>query len=126
VSDIHRDVKSTNVLLDEGCRDRIGDFGITKSPNDINTDITVTHMQTEHVLGTQVYMTLSMKVDSFSFGLVIIETLTGLLVLNPDVCHCNLLEWFEEDLDNPTNLQTHLDKKAYWDQEQESIGRLNE
>ena len=48
--------KSANVL-DEGCRDRIGDLGIAKSLNDINTGITVTHMQTEHVLGTQVYMT---------------------------------------------------------------------
>ena len=41
---IHRDVKSANVLLDEGCRDRIGDFGIAKSLNDNNSDITVTHM----------------------------------------------------------------------------------
>jgi serine/threonine protein kinase len=33
---IHRDVKSANVLLDEGCRDRICDFGIPKSLNDNN------------------------------------------------------------------------------------------
>jgi serine/threonine protein kinase len=80
---IHRDVKSANVLLDEGCRDRVGDFGIAKSLNDINAGITVTHMQTERVMGTQVYMTpeymrgeLSTKVDSFAFGLVVLETLT--------------------------------------------------
>ncbi len=84
---IHRDVKSANVLLYEGCRDRIGDFGIVKSFNDNNAGITVTYLQTDHVLGTQVYMTpeylkvkLSMKVDSFAFGLVIIESLTGLPV----------------------------------------------
>ena len=69
---------------------------------------------------------LSMKVDSFAFGLVIIETLTGLPVLNPAVCHCNLLEMFEEDLDNPTKLLAHLDKRACWDQhKQERIGRLH-
>jgi interleukin-1 receptor-associated kinase 4 len=130
---IHRDVKSANVLLDEGCRGRIGDFGIAKSLNDNHAGITVTHMQTEHVLGTQVYMApeylkgkLSTKVDSFAFGLVIIETLTGLPVLNPAVCHCNLLEMFEEDLDNPTKLLAHLDKRACWDQhKQERIGRLH-
>jgi interleukin-1 receptor-associated kinase 4 len=80
---IHRDVKSANVLLDEGCRGRVGDFGIAKSLNDNNAGITVTHMQTERVMGTQVYMTpeymrgeLSTKVDAFAFGLVVLETLT--------------------------------------------------
>ena len=65
-------------------------------------------MQTEHILGTQVYMApeykngnLSMKVDAFSFGLVIIETLTGLPVLIPAVGHRDLLSMFEEDLDHP-------------------------
>ena len=31
---VHRDVKSANVLLDEGCRGRIGDFDIAKSLKD--------------------------------------------------------------------------------------------
>ena len=80
---IHRDVECANVLLDRGCQDRIGDFGIAKSLNDNNAGITFTHMQTEHILGTQVSMApegqngnLSMKVDTFAFGLVIFETLT--------------------------------------------------
>ena len=30
----HRDVKSANVLLDRGCLDRIGNFGIARSLND--------------------------------------------------------------------------------------------
>ena len=130
---IHRDVKSANVLLDRGCHGRVGDFGIARSLNDNHSGITATHMQTENVMGTQVYMApeykngkLSMKVDSFAFGLVIIETLTGLPVLKPAVCHCNLLEMFEEDLDNPTKLLAHLDKRACWDQhKQERIGRLH-
>ncbi len=45
---------------------------------------------------------LSMKVDTFTFGLVIIETLTGLPVLIPDVGHLDLFLMFEEDLDHPT------------------------
>ena len=58
---------------------------------------------------------LSMKVNTFAFGLVIIETLTGLPFLNPAVCHCNLMEMFEEDLDNPTKLLVHLDMRAWWE-----------
>jgi serine/threonine protein kinase len=70
---IHRDVKSANVLLDRGCLGRIGDFGIARS-----LGITYTHIHTEHVMGTQVYMApeyknseLSTKVDAFAFGLVL-------------------------------------------------------
>jgi interleukin-1 receptor-associated kinase 4 len=130
---IHRDVKSANVLLDRGCQGRVGDFGIAKSLNDNNAGIAVTHMQTEHILGTQVYMApeykngnLSMKVDTFAFGLVIIETLTGLPVLSPAVGHRDLLSMFEEDLDNPTKLLSHLDRRACWDQHKpERIGRVH-
>ena len=67
-----------------------------------------------------------MKVDTFAFGLVIIETLTGLPVLIPAPGHRDLLSMFEEDLDNPTKLLAHLDKRACWDQhKQERIGRLH-
>ena len=63
---------------------------------------------------------------SFSFGLVILETLTGLPVCNPAAEHCNLLEMFEDDLNTPTKLLAHLDRRAGWDQHpQERIGRLH-
>ena len=69
---------------------------------------------------------LSTKVDAFAFGLVIIETLTGLPVCSPAPGHRDLLSMFEEDLDNPTKLLPHLDKRACWDQhKQERIGRLH-
>jgi serine/threonine protein kinase len=53
---IHLDVKSANVLLDEGCRGRIGDFGFAKYLDNKNAGISATHMHTEHVMGKQVYM----------------------------------------------------------------------
>jgi serine/threonine protein kinase len=130
---IHHEVKSANVLLDEGCRGRIGDFGIAKSLQGSGGCITFTHLQTEHVMGTLVYMSpeyyrggkLSTKVDAFAFGLVIIETLTGNSVCSPAPGHRDLLSMFGEDLDNPTKLLSHLDKRACWDQhKQVRIGRL--
>jgi interleukin-1 receptor-associated kinase 4 len=132
---IHRDDNSANVLLDEGSRGRIGDFGIARSLNDKSAGITSTHMHTEHAMGTQVYMTpeylkgkLSIKVDSFAFGLVILETLTGVPGCKPAMAaeHCNFMEMFEDDLDTPKKLLAHLDKRACWDQhKQERISRLH-
>jgi interleukin-1 receptor-associated kinase 4 len=129
---IHRDVKSASVLLDEGCRGRIGDFGIARSLNDNHSGITSTHMQTEHVTGTQVYMALecirgelSMKVDAFAFGLVVLETLTGLPVCSPAPGLRDLLAMFQDDLDTGSKFQVHPDKRACWDQhKQVRIGRL--
>jgi serine/threonine protein kinase len=73
---IPRDVKSVNVLLDRGCHGRIGDFGIARSLKDNEGGIASTHLQTEHVVGTQVYMApeyhrsgeLSTKVDTFALS----------------------------------------------------------
>ena len=117
---IHRDVKSANVLLDRGCHGRVGDFGIAKSLKDNGGGITFTHLQTEHVMGTQVYMApeyhrggeLSTKVDAFSFGLVVVETLTGYAVCSPAPGHRDLLSMFQDEFDTTDNLVTHLDKRA--------------
>ncbi len=85
------------------CLGRIGDFGIARSLNDNRAGITLTHMHTEHVMGTQVYMApeykngnLSTKVDAFAFGLVVIETLTGYDVCSPAQGHRDLLSMFEK------------------------------
>ena len=129
---IHRDVKSANVLLDRGCQGRIGDFGIARSLNDNNAGMTITHMQTERVIGTQVYMApeymrgeLSTKVDAFAFGLVVVETLTGYAICSPVPVHRDLLSMFQDDFDTASKFLAHLDKRACWDQhKQERIGRL--
>jgi interleukin-1 receptor-associated kinase 4 len=117
----HRDVKSANVLLDRGCHDRIGDFGFDRSLNDNNTGITVTHMQTDRVeswahrcawRSSPEYMRgeVSMKVDAFASGLIIVEALTGLPVCSPSPGHRDLLSMFEENnTSSPVNI-TLLDR----------------
>jgi serine/threonine protein kinase len=118
---IHRDVKSANVLIDHGCVGRIGDFGIARSVRD-TCGVTATHLQTQAPMGTTIYMSpecilgdLSYKVDAFAFGLVIIEALTGLPVLNPAPGRSNLRAMFEEDMDTAEELLKHLDTRACWD-----------
>ena len=79
-------------------------------------------------MGTQMYMAPVARVyeGRFASGLTIVEALTGWPVCSPAPDHRDLLSMFEKDLDNPTKLLAHLDKRACWDQDkQERIGRLH-
>ena len=121
VKTIHLDVKSANILIDTGCVGRIGDFGIARSTKD-HHGVTATHLQTRVPMGTTIYMSpeykngeMSYKVDSFAFGLVIIEALTGLPVMHPAAGRSNLHTMFEEDMDTAEELHKHLDTRAYWE-----------
>ena len=109
------------MLIDHGCVGRIGDFGIARSVRD-TCGVTATQLQTQAPMGTTIYMSpesvrgeLSYKVDSFAFGLVMIETLTGLPVLHPAAGRSNLHTMFEEDMDTAEEFLKHLDTRARWE-----------
>ncbi|KAL9244082.1 hypothetical protein vseg_017892 [Gypsophila vaccaria] len=77
---IYRDVKSANILLDEDYNPKLSDFGLAK----LGPAEDKTHVSTR-VMGTYGYCApeyaasgkLSLKSDIFSFGVVLMELLTG-------------------------------------------------
>ncbi|XP_021813168.1 probable leucine-rich repeat receptor-like serine/threonine-protein kinase At3g14840, partial [Prunus avium] len=94
---VHRDIKTTNILLDRDLNSKISDFGLARLDEEENTHIST------RVAGTVGYMApeyaqwgyLTDKADVYSFGVVTLEIVAGKsnMKYRPNANFVCLVDW---------------------------------
>ncbi|KAL7174615.1 hypothetical protein ACSBR2_033789 [Camellia fascicularis] len=110
---IHRDLKSSNILLGDDFRAKVSDFGLVKLAPDREKSVATRLAGTFGYLAPEYAVTgkITTKADVFSYGVVLMELLTGLVALDEQRSEENryLAEWFWQIKANREKLISAID-----------------
>ncbi|KAJ3682446.1 hypothetical protein LUZ60_015019 [Juncus effusus] len=111
---IHRDVKSSNVLLDSNVEARIADFGLAKLMMHKNETVSMVAGSYGYIAPEYGYtLKVDQKSDIYSFGVVLMELLTGRRPIEPEFGECqDIVGWVRERLRANRAIEELLDQTA--------------
>ncbi|KAK4350494.1 hypothetical protein RND71_029807 [Anisodus tanguticus] len=112
---VHRDIKSSNILLDDNLEPRVSDFGLAKLLVDEEAHITTVVAGTFGYLAPEYLQSgrATEKSDVYSFGVVLLELVTGKRPTDPSFVNqgLNVVGWMNTLL-KENRLEDILDKRC--------------
>nr|CAD1817577.1 unnamed protein product [Ananas comosus var. bracteatus] len=126
---IHRDLKSSNILLDKNMRAKVSDFGLSKPAVDgshISSIVrgTVGYLDPEYYISQQ----LTEKSDIYSFGVILLELISGHEPISSENfgINCrNIVAWARSHIESG-NIQAVIDPALQDDYDMQSVWKIAE
>jgi Leucine-rich repeat (LRR) protein len=123
---IHRDVKSSNILLDEFLKPRIADFGLAKimQANDTSKDISHVIAGTHGYIAPEYGYThkVNEKSDVYSFGVVLMELVAGKRPIEAEYGeNKDIVSWVSNNLKNKMTILDIVDSSIDEPYKEEAI-----
>ncbi|KAK0594748.1 hypothetical protein LWI29_000082 [Acer saccharum] len=114
---VHRDVKSTNILLNEKFQAKLADFGLSRIfPTESGTHMLASIAGTPGHLDPEYYISsrLTEKSDVYSFGVVLLELITSKTVIEKSHARTHISQWVsfmlaKADIKNVVDPRLHGD-----------------
>ncbi|VVB16616.1 unnamed protein product [Arabis nemorensis] len=125
---VHRDVKTTNILLDEHYKAKLADFGLSRSfPVGGESHVSTVVAGTPGYLDPEYYQTsrLGEKSDVYSFGIVLLEMITNQPVIDRNRRNSHITQWVGNEL-NGGDITKIMDPKLNGDYDSRSAWRALE
>ncbi|KAJ0432067.1 putative protein kinase RLK-Pelle-LRR-I-1 family [Helianthus annuus] len=126
---IHRDIKTSNILLDINMRAKVSDFGLSRQTEEDLTHVSSVARGTVGYLDPEYYANqqLTEKSDVYSFGVVLLELISGRKPVSPEAygADWSIVHW-ARSLIRKGDVVSIIDPTIAHDVKIESVWRIAE